>query len=155
IFEVPPLAVPAGDTVSAQEMRSMASIELFVARAVAANAYFTISDAELPVVAKVCRQLDGLPLAIEMVAGWAAVLGIHALDSEFEGPATIWMRADHAKPARHATLSAALAWSYDLLPAAEKNVLRRLAVFADSFTLFAVKVVVCDDGITQSEMPGY
>jgi predicted ATPase len=112
-------------------------------------------DEDVPIIARICRRLDGLPLAIEMVAGWTGTLGLKALDTEFDGPATAWVRAGNTAPSRHATLRTALEWSYELLSAPERTVLLRLAIFAGSFTLEAAKSIVSNDEIPQKQVFGY
>ncbi len=154
-FEVPPLELPHEGAVLPDAMRAMAAIELFAERARGASASFKMDDAEVPIAARICRRLDGLPLAIEMVAGWAGTLGLKALDAEFDGPAHAWLRAGSTAPARHATLRATLEWSHDLLSPAERLFLCRVAVFAGGFTLEAAKSVTSGDGIPPGQVFEY
>lgn len=146
-FEVPPLEVPRESARQPRTMRSMPAIELFAERARAAGGVFRLDDEDLPVAANICRRLDGLPLAIEIVAGWAGVLGLETLDAEFDSSVPVWAHAGGSAPPRHATLHATLEWSYGLLSPAERTVLCRLAVFAGGFTLEAAKAVVGDDAV--------
>jgi predicted ATPase/DNA-binding winged helix-turn-helix (wHTH) protein len=147
VLEVPPLPVPPEDAMPAAAMRSMASVELFIERALQADANFHIDDQALTIAARICRRVDGLPLAIEMVASWAGPLGLEALDAKLGGSLQAWLRARSTAPARHSTLHATLEWSHGLLSAAEQTVLRRLAVFAGSFTIRATEAVAGDDAI--------
>ncbi|MGH6887814.1 MAG: ATP-binding protein [Rhizomicrobium sp.] len=145
VLEVPPLALPDEAPMQPDRLRSIAAIELFVERATGANANFRIGDEELPTVARICRRVDGLPLALEMVASWASLLGLEALDGKLEGSLDAWLRARATAPMRHSTLRATLEWSHALLSVSEQTVLRRLAVFAGSFTMDAAEAVAGDE----------
>jgi len=152
ILEVPPLAVPSEDAMPAAAMRSTASVELFIERALNADANFQINDDALTAAASICRRVDGLPLAIEMVASRAASLGLEALDMKLGGSLKAWLRARHTAPARHSTLRATLEWSHGLLSTDEQAVLRRLAVFAGSFIMSAAENVAGDDAIPKERV---
>lgn len=151
-LEVPPLTVPGEGAMLPGAMRNVAAVELFMERARGADATFRIDDDELPVVARICRRVDGLPLAIEMVAGWAGSLGLETLDAKLDGSLKGWLRARSTAPPRHLTLHATLQWSHALLSANEQAVLSRLAVFAGSFTMEAAEAVACDDGIQREQV---
>ena len=152
IWEVPPLAVPNDGTMAADQMRSMAAVAFFIERAKEADATFRIVDTELPLVAKICRRVDGLPLAIEMVAGWAGVLGLETLDAKLDGSLNAWLRARSTAPPRHSTLRATLEWSHALLSQAEQTVLCRLPVFAGGFTIEAAEAVAGGDPIPTEQV---
>lgn len=147
LFEVPPLEVPLESATQTRTVRAMPAVELFAERARGAGSAFRLDDEDVSVAANICRRLDGLPLAIEIVAGWAGILGIETLDAEFDSSVPAWTRAGNIVPPRHATLNATLEWSYGLLSVAERKVLCRLAVFAGGFTLEAAKAVVGDDTV--------
>jgi len=146
VAEIPPLSIPDEGEWSSQKMRASAAIELFVERAMAADSNFAFTDDDLPAIARICRRIDGLPLAIEMVAAWAGSLGLEALEVKLSGSLNAWLRAKNTAPARHSTLRATLEWGYALLSAAEQDVVRALAVFAGTFTLDAAESVAGGDG---------
>jgi predicted ATPase/DNA-binding winged helix-turn-helix (wHTH) protein len=152
VFEIPPLALPRDDAKSAEVIRGTAAVELFVQRALSADANFHMADEDAPIVASICRHVDGLPLAIEIAAGWVGALGLETLDAKLGGSIRAWLRASASAPLRHSTLHATLGWSYDLLSAAEKKVLHRLAVFAGSFNLQAAEAVAGDDEIPSAQI---
>lgn len=152
IFEVPPLDVPRE---GADATHGVASVELFVERASAADARFRLEEDELSIAANICRRLDGLPLAIEMVASWAGVLGLRALDEKLESSRDVWLRARTTAPRRHSTLSSALEWSHDLLEAPERILLRRLAVFPAGFALGTAEAVASDEPIPEARVFEY
>ncbi len=104
-----------------------------------------LSDDELPVVARLCRRLDGVALAIKMAAARAATVGIETVDRQLEQQlASLEADWDPALP-RHRSLAASLAWSYDLLTAEDQRILRALAVFHGSFSIEAVAAVLGED----------
>ncbi|HTT81873.1 MAG TPA: winged helix-turn-helix domain-containing protein [Rhizomicrobium sp.] len=153
IFEVPPLALPDEDTNLAA--RESAAVELFAERARSLNPEFQLSDDDAAIAARLCRHVDGLPLAIEMVASWAGMLGLKALEEKLDGSFNGWLGARRTGPARHSTLSATLEWSHDLLSPAEQVVLRRLAVFAGAFSMAAAESIVADGDIPKAEVFGH
>ncbi|HEX4157085.1 MAG TPA: winged helix-turn-helix domain-containing protein [Rhizomicrobium sp.] len=152
IFEVPPLAVPQEGIAPPDAMRRTAAVELFIERASGTDSKFQIDDEEVPIAARICRRVDGLPLAIEMVAGWAGVLGLEALDAKLDGSVKAWLRARGTAPPRHSTLHAAVEWSHDLLSPEEQIVLRRLAVFAGGFAMQAAETVASDNAIAREQV---
>jgi predicted ATPase/DNA-binding winged helix-turn-helix (wHTH) protein len=120
------------------------AVQLFMERAAASGHSAVLSDIDAPIVATVCRRLDGIALAIELVASRAGSLGIpgvaELLDNRF---GLIWQGRRTALP-RHQTLSAMLDWSYNLLSEHEKAVLSRLSIFVGVFTLEAARSVVSE-----------
>jgi len=152
VFELPPLVVPSDTTASPETIRGMSAIQLFIERAANAAANFQVSDSEAPLVARICRHVDGLPLAIEIAAGWGGVLGLATLDAKLDGSIKNCLRAGTTTPARHSTLHATLKWSHDLLSSTEQTVLRRLAVFAGGFDLEAAELVAADDYIPGTQI---
>jgi predicted ATPase len=151
-FEMPPLALPPGESTRPEAIRGTAAVELFVERAASADANFQMADKDAPVVASICRHVDGLPLAIEIAAGWVGVLGLEALDAKLGGSIKSWLHSRTTAPLRHSTLHATLEWSHDLLSVAEKKVLHRLAAFAGSFTLRAAEAVVGDEELPRGQI---
>ncbi len=152
IFAVPPLAVPGETSTTVASARKSAAFELFLERARGAASGFAINDDEVGTAVQICRRVDGLPLAIEMVASWAAMFGLQALDERLDGSIDSWPRARNTAPPRHSTLSATLEWSHGLLSAEEKIVLRRLSVFASPFTMQAAEAVVGDEHVPTASL---
>jgi predicted ATPase/DNA-binding winged helix-turn-helix (wHTH) protein len=141
LYRVPPLATPMTDAITAEEALAHGAVALFVARARAAGTNF-VPARDLSAIVTVCRHLDGIPLAIELVAARAAELGIGALTA-LDDRLSLLARRRTASP-RHQTLQAALDWSHDLLSEGERKLLRSLAVFAGGFTLHAAGAVIAD-----------
>jgi predicted ATPase/DNA-binding winged helix-turn-helix (wHTH) protein len=128
---------PEDAGLTAVEALRYPAAQLFMERAVAGGYGAALSDSDAPIVARICRRLDGIALAIELAASRAGSLGIRGtgelLDNRF---GLFWPGRRTALP-RHETLNAMLDWSYSLLSEHEKVVLCRLSVFVGDFTLQA------------------
>ena len=148
-----PLAtLPQSDRLTVAEALTSPAVQLFVERATARADRFDLSAEDAPIVADICRRLDGIPLAIELAAGWVDLFGIRAiaasLDDRFR-QLTLGLR--RALP-RHRSLNAVLDWSHELLPESERVIFRRIAVFASEFTLEAATSVVAGAGLTEVQV---
>jgi predicted ATPase/DNA-binding winged helix-turn-helix (wHTH) protein len=129
---------------SAAEALRYSAVQLFMERALVGGHRSELSDAEAPIVANICRRLDGMALAIELAASRVGSLGIRAtaelLDNRFK---VIWQGRRTALP-RHQTLSSMLDWSYNLLSDLERQVLCRLSTFVGDFTIKAACEVAAE-----------
>jgi len=142
-WPVPPLPVPpAAGVLTADEIADVYSIELFADRAVRASPGFQVTDANASAVGRICRRLDGIPLAIELVAPRVGVLPVDALADELDRRVALAGVTARGVPGRQSTLRASIDWSYQLLSAAERSAFRCLACFAGSFTVTAFGAVV-------------
>jgi predicted ATPase/DNA-binding CsgD family transcriptional regulator len=139
-WSVAPLALPESE-VGLDELSGMEAIALFVDRASLSKPGFCLTSANASDVARICRHLDGLPLAIELAAARLRVMTeadvLRGLDDRFR----LLVVGARTAPARQQTLAAALDWSYSLLTAEEQSLLRDLSVFAGSFSVEAVRAV--------------
>jgi len=113
---------------------------------------FELTDANVAVVADVCRRLDGIALAIELAAGRVDAFGVRGLAALLDDRFRVLTRGRRTALPRHRTLGATLDWSYEFLSEAERVVLRRLAVFAGSFTLNAAQAIAASGDIDASEV---
>lgn len=115
-----------------------AAVELFVERARTVDSRFRLDHDDEPILRELCRQLDGLPLAIEIAAARAGVLTVHDLASQMQ----VWLGAEgaHDLPARQRTLSATLSWSYGILAPEHRALHGRLAILQGRFTPHAALV---------------
>ena len=144
VYPVPPLPVPAGSD-GAQSLAAAPAVRLFLARARSAGAGAGVAAAPAGVVARICRELDGLPLAIELAAARTSVLSAEEIAARLADRFRfLGLRRPVGDP-RHQTLKAAVGWSYDLLSADERRVFGELSVFAGGFTL-AAAAAVCRGG---------
>jgi predicted ATPase/DNA-binding winged helix-turn-helix (wHTH) protein len=146
------LPVPDDSCVCAIEARNFASIELFAERAAACVRNFELTDATMPVVSKICRQLDGLPLAIELAASRLDAFDLPVLAELLDGHFCLHMVGRVTALPRHRTLAATLDWSFDTLTKEERTVFRRLSVFRGPFSYDAAREIVSDDQLAPSEV---
>jgi predicted ATPase/DNA-binding winged helix-turn-helix (wHTH) protein len=142
-LETPP--VMAGLTASSA--LSFPAVELFIERIVSNVDGFRLYDADAPLVADICRQLDGIPLAIELAAGRVDAFGVRGVAQGLDDRFRLLSGGRRTALPRHQALRATLDWSYDLLPDLERTLLRRLGAFVDGFTLNSVRAVATDSEI--------
>src|SRR5680860_78617 len=146
-FEVSPLPVPDPDAESASAVAAADAARLFELRARQVATDFRISDDNARAVAQICRQLDGIPLAIELAAARIRVLAPNQIAAGLSDRFGLLTGGRREAPARQRTLEASLDWSYDLLDDGQGLALARLSVFAGPFELDAAEAVVGADGI--------
>jgi predicted ATPase/DNA-binding SARP family transcriptional activator len=144
VVRLEPFATPAihgAERLTVADLLSFDSVQLFTDRAAQSLLHFALTDANVLAVARICQQLDGIPLAIEIAAAQARALPVEAI-AERLGQRFAWhnRRAGETMP-RQRTLHTLIDWSYGLLSAQERSVLRRLAVFAGGWTLEAAEAV--------------
>ena len=137
VLRLGPLPVPEAD----RGPGPSGAVELFATRAAAALPGFTISDAELPDVIRICRRLDGLPLGLELAAVRARALPLAELADRLDASLSVLAGARRGAVPRHQTLRAAIGWSHRLCTEAERALWERLSVFAGSFDLAAARDV--------------
>jgi predicted ATPase/DNA-binding winged helix-turn-helix (wHTH) protein len=144
VFELAPLEIPPEDLRDGSELVSYASARLFVECAAAAGYNAALTDTDARIVADICRKLDGIPLAIELVASRLSAHGLIEIDQLIEGRLRLAWRGRRTAPLRHQSLSAALDWSCELISPAERTVLESLSVFPGPFTLDGARSVAGD-----------
>jgi predicted ATPase/DNA-binding SARP family transcriptional activator len=163
VWPIPPLAVPAaGDSdpglaeaASLEVLEGFDAVRLFVERAAAADPGFVLDAASGPVVAELCRRLDGLPLAIELAAARVRALPPAELAARLEDRFRLLAggaRALGAGGQRQQTLRATVDWSWDLLEERDKRLLRRLSVFSGGWTVAAAETVCGGDGLDPADV---
>ncbi|MER6995216.1 BTAD domain-containing putative transcriptional regulator [Streptomyces sp. NPDC000410] len=128
------------------------AVRLFAARAAAVSPGFAVTDDNADAVVAICRRLDGIPLALELAAGRIRVLGAEQLSERLDDRFLLLTAGRRDAPARQQTLRAVIDWSWELLTAAERIVLRRLAVHAEGCTLPAAETVCAGDGVKPAEV---
>jgi predicted ATPase/DNA-binding winged helix-turn-helix (wHTH) protein len=142
VHQLQPLACPPdSDTLKAEEALAYAAVKLFVDRGAAGANRFELTDADAPAVARICRELDGIALAIELAAGRLDAYGVQGIAALLNKSITMLWHGRRTAVPRHQTMSAALEWSYNLLPDAERVILRRLSVFVGAFSLEGARAV--------------
>ena len=138
-----PLAVPA--QAQAGKASEFGAVALFEARVRAVDARFALNDENAKLAIDICRQLDGLPLAIELAAARVSTLGLRAVRDRLDARFKLLTGGARATLRRHQTLRAALEWSHGLLNEAERLVFRRLGVCAGGFTMELAQAVAGDE----------
>ena len=142
VFQLAPLGLPGPNDVADERF---GAVRLFVERARAVDRAFVLEAANAAVVGAICRELDGLPLAIELAAARVKLLGVHGLHERLGRRLRLLTGGARDAMPRHRALQAALEWSHSLLDATEQTVLRRLGVFVGGFTLELAEAVSTDD----------
>ncbi|WP_143266620.1 ATP-binding protein [Azospirillum oryzae] len=136
VYRLPPLSVPPGQEhrLTAEQALTYPAVELFIERVSSGDGMFSLSDADAPAAAELCRHLDGVPLALELAAARVPLLGIHGLAASLDRAFDVLRGGRRTALPRHQTLRATLEWSHRLLEERERIVLRRLSVIRGSFT---------------------
>ncbi|MDQ6767560.1 MAG: NB-ARC domain-containing protein [Candidatus Eremiobacteraeota bacterium] len=153
VYRLPSLAIPEklAGLQSAQAL-DYGAIVLFVDRAKAADSRFALSDDNAPIVAEICRRLDGIPLAIELAAARVKVLSIPNLAQHLNDRFKILTGGSRSALPRQKTLTALIDWSYDLLSLQEQTLFTRAAVFAGGFSLDAATAVCVGEGLDEIDI---
>jgi len=131
---VPPLSVPDTHHSSVEELVGFEAVRLFVERARFRRPSFALTERTGQAVARICREVEGIPLAIELAAGRIGALSVGQIADRLADAPRLLTSGDAAN-ARHQTLRAALDWSYELLDQEERQLFRRLAVFDGGWVL--------------------
>jgi len=147
LYRVPPLAVPPPDASAAAAM-DWPAVRLFADRAAAVRPEFAVTEDNVAEIVKICRRLDGLPLAIELAAARLRSLPVERLAAGLDDRFALLTSGSRTAAARHRTLRAALAWSWGLLDDEERRFAQRLAVFPATISLEAAERVGAPDGGT-------
>ena len=145
-FTIPPLSVPlSGSDAVAASVEAYESAQLFLDRARLVDPSFRIDAERAPVVAEICRRLDGIPLAIEIAAGKLRALELKDLQAMLDQHLGSLADTGRSFVPRQRTVEAVFRWSYDLLDDGERTLLNALTVFVGPWTLEAA-VAVCGAG---------
>lgn len=149
---VPPLSIPPEDPASVAELLDSEAAQLFLDRARDAVPSFEIDPENAGPVARICRRLDGIPLALELAAARVRVLAPSQIASRLDDAFRLLTGGRRTDLPRHRTLRATMDWSYELLSPAERLLLQRLSVFAGGCTLEAAEAVCSDTELSAGEV---
>ena len=152
IFKVPPLGVPASDETRLDDLLGHGAVQLFIGRSLALRRQFLSDPRVASDVARICRALDGIPLAIELAAARAASLGVADVASRLHESLDLLRGGARTALLRHQTLRATFEWSYELLTLPERIVFTRLAAFSAAFSMEAACHVVADEDLHESRV---
>ncbi|MFF5366828.1 BTAD domain-containing putative transcriptional regulator [Streptomyces sp. NPDC013187] len=152
VYPVAPLSLPPEDRPGLDAVTNAGAVRLFVDRTRATDPGFVLDATTAPLVADVCRRLDGIPLALELAATRVRALGIRELHDRLDDRFKVLDSGYRDAPSRHRTLRATLDWSWGLLDDRERTVLRRLSVFGEGCSLRAAEDVCSGGGVTSADV---
>jgi predicted ATPase/transcriptional regulator with XRE-family HTH domain len=149
-YALDPLALavrPAFQTPA--DLADVSAVRLFVSRVQDVRPDFHLTPGNSPVVAAICRRLDGLPLALELAAPWVKALAPEGLLARLQGPGLLPVDGPGDLPERQRTMNATVAWSVQLLDAGEQGAFRRFGVFPGPFSIAAAAAVLAGPALAQ------
>jgi predicted ATPase len=136
VHRLPALELPPeGVSLTLEEAMAYPSVQLFAERVLASATGLTLGHGDVPLIAEICRRLDGIPLAIELAAARVELFGVRGLVARLDDACYLLKGGRRTAKLRHRTLEATLDWSYALLDEKERAMLRRLSLFRQSFSL--------------------
>jgi len=153
VCRVPSLSLPeALPSVPAAALLDSEATQLFIERASAVDAAFKPTPENADAIARICRRLDGIPLAIELAAARVVVLSPEQIEARLQDRFRLLTGGARTAVARQRTLEATVDWSYHLLSDVERQLLSRLSVFPAAWTLEAAENVCGGDGINKNDV---
>ncbi len=153
VIRLPPLVTPQVSTgITAEQAAAFPAVQLFLERATASLDDFALTDANAPLVAALCRRLDGIALALELVAGHVNAFDLQTLVTMLDDRLSLLGPSRRTAVPRHKTLRAVLDWSFETIAGRERLLLRRLAIFTGGMDLPSVQAVVADGALAPHEI---
>src|SRR5262249_19185487 len=153
VYRVPSLDLPDSERLpDPVSLSTHEAVALFVDRARSVKPTFAVTSATALPVAKICVQLDGMPLAIELAASRMKALSVDQIAARLDDRFNLLTSGSRTALPRHQTLLAAIDWSYNLLTEPEQILFRRLSVFCGGWTLEAVENVCAGDGVNRGSV---
>ena len=152
VYRVRSLSLPSEAADRIEDLEGSDAVELFVVRARAHDSSFLLEDSVVPLLASVCRRLDGIPMAIELAASRLSSMSLEDLHRRLDQRFRLLTGGSRGALPRQQTLGAMVAWSYDLLTESEREVLRRLSVFVGSFDLRAAEALCAVGDLESSDV---
>jgi predicted ATPase/class 3 adenylate cyclase len=147
VYRVPSLSLPQADADNPEELAASDAVRLFAERARAQNPGFVLDPKSVPLVASICRRLDGIPLALELAAARLSSMSLAQVAGRLDQRFRLLTGGSRNAMPRQQTLQATVEWSFSLLYAAERETLTRLSVFAGGFDLEAAEQVCATDSV--------
>jgi len=153
VYHLAGLDYPADDQEpGAAEALRFPAVSLFVERVQTSLGHFELSDDQAPIVAGICRRLDGVALAIELAAGRVGTFGVEGVAAQLDEESELSWTGRRTAVSRHRTLRETIDWSFNFLTEVEQATLRRLGIIAGAFTLAAAKAVARGEGIAEDDL---
>ncbi|WP_327581168.1 LuxR C-terminal-related transcriptional regulator [Nonomuraea sp. NBC_00507] len=153
VLEISPFTVPEPAEASMEDVLHNEAVRLFEDRAMAVVPEFKVSDANILAVARLCRRLDGIPLAIELAAARMLILSAEQILQRLDDRFRLLTTGPTTAPPRQKTLRALVDWSYDLCSEEEQALWGRMSVFSGGCDLEAIEQVCSEDGIAREGVP--
>jgi predicted ATPase/class 3 adenylate cyclase len=141
VYRVPSLTVPCSDAACADDLAGSDAVELFLARARMHDPRFVVDDGTAPLVATLCRRLDGIPLALELAAARLSAMSVQQISQRLDQRFRLLTGGSRNAMPRQQTLQATVDWSFGLLTNPERDTLTRLSVFVGGFELEAAEAI--------------
>jgi predicted ATPase/DNA-binding SARP family transcriptional activator len=154
VYRVPPMGAPA-DGADPTAIWASEAVRLLADRAAAQGVPLARDEPAAQVAGRICRRLDGIPLALELAAARLRAMPAAELDARLDERFVLLTGGSRAALPRQQTLRAMVAWSWELLTGAEQAVLARLSVFAGGFELAAAEAVATGSGVPPGEVAGH
>jgi predicted ATPase/class 3 adenylate cyclase len=153
-YRMPPLSSPRADQgpLTAADAPRYAAVALFADRARAADHRFALTDENAPIIAEICRRLDGIALAIELAAARVKILSPKQLRDKLDERFRVLTGGGRDLLPRQQTLRALIDWSHDLLDERERVLFRRLGIFVDGFTLEGASAVASGEDLDEFDV---
>jgi predicted ATPase/class 3 adenylate cyclase len=147
VYRVPSLSLPGADAEATADLAGFDAVRLFVDRARTHDPEFVLSDATAPLVATICRRLDGIPLALELAAARLSSMSLQQVCERLDQRFRLLTGGSRSATPRQQTLRATVEWSFSLLTSPERETLARLSVFRGGFDLEAAEDVCSSDAV--------
>ena len=147
VYRVPSLSLPEADVQSEGDLAGSDAVRLFMARARIQDGGLAVDDRSAPLVATICRRLDGIPLALELAAARLSSMSLAQVAARLDQRFRLLTGGSRNAMPRQQTLQATVEWSFSLLTAAERDMLTRLSVFTGGFDLDAAEQVCTTDTV--------
>jgi non-specific serine/threonine protein kinase len=151
-FRVPSLSVPPAEAATPEDVRAYEAAQLLVARARQQRPGFEVTAANAPALAAICRQLDGIPLALELAAPRVRSMSVEEVSARLARTFKVLSAGSPTALPRQRTLRSLIDWSYDLLTEQEQALLCRLSVFAGGFLPEAAEHACSGEGIDTEDV---
>jgi predicted ATPase/DNA-binding SARP family transcriptional activator len=160
VWPVPALPTPTvieplelqDSTAKTQSLRANESVELFIERALSTLPTFQPAPETLLEIGEICRQLEGMPLAIELAAARVKTLTVHQILQRLDNMLDFLKASSMTALPRHRTMAAVIDWSYDMLTVPERELFARLSVFSGDFSLQAAEQICQGEGIREGQI---
>lgn len=150
---VAPLEVPAPEAdLYPEKLARFESVRFLLGRIRQHQPYFQLDAHNAIYLAQICRRLEGLPLALELVATWVGMLSLQQIVARLDNSLRLLTHGHRGAERHHQTLEAALQWSYKLLSEPEKNLFVQLSVYVGGWTFEAAEMLCADQGFAAGEL---